>query len=93
MEFASRSPLGDYDADCDVQLDDFAELAARWMDADCVECGGVDLTWDGIVGISDLFIFADHWLMGVDGRSWRTKSGDCGGGGWPNPKARIRDLP
>lgn len=89
VEFASRSPLGDYDADCDVQLDDFAELAARWLSADCVECGGIDLTWDGIVDLKDLFIFADHWLMGVSRPQLAYKVGECGSAGWPNPDPQF----
>jgi hypothetical protein len=90
VEFASRSPLGDYDADCAVQLDDFAELAAQWLSADCVECGGIDLTWDGAVDLKDLFIFAEDWLMGVSQLGLSYKIGPCGERRFRIP---IRDLP
>ena len=59
------------------------------MDADCVECGGVDLTWDGVVGISDLFIFADHWLMGASRPQLAYKIGDCGSVPCPNTDPRF----
>jgi hypothetical protein len=89
VEFASRSPLGDYNDDCAVRLDDFAELAARWLDADCVECGGIDLTGNGAVGLDDLLIFADHWLMGVDRPELAYTIGPCGGAPFPNTDPRF----
>jgi hypothetical protein len=78
VEFASRVPLGDYDADCSVQLDDFAALAVQWLSADCVECGGIDLTGDGVVDLNDLLIFAEDWLMGVAEPGLSYTIGPCG---------------
>ncbi len=43
IEFVVPQPVGDLDYDCDVQLDDFAELAAWWLRKDCLECGGAGL--------------------------------------------------
>ncbi len=89
VEFASRAPLGDYNADCAVRLDDFAELAARWLSADCAECGGIDLTWDGIVGLDDLILFAEDWLMGVSQPGLSYTIGPCGGTAFPSTDPRF----
>ena len=47
-------------------LHDFAELAGRWMSADCQDtppCNGADLTGDGNVEMADLVAMAGMWLI------------------------------
>ena len=58
--------IGDLDDDGDVDLQDFALFAARWLDAVCDDCGGADLTGDGQVVLDDLWEFADNWLAGIE---------------------------
>jgi len=58
--------VGDLDDDDDVDLQDFAMFAARWLDAVCDDCGGADLTGDGRVALDDLWEFADNWLAGIE---------------------------
>jgi hypothetical protein len=56
----------DMDYDHDVDFEDFAQLAWRWLDSGCKAennwCGRADISTDGSVGIPDLAGFADHWL-------------------------------
>jgi len=55
---------GDFDGDHHVNLDDFDVLGTNWLDTACGECSGADLTDDGVVGIADLLIIAENWLLG-----------------------------
>ncbi len=53
--------------DGDVDFFDFAALAARWFDENCMGpdfCGGTDLNTDTVVDISDLALLANDWLAG-----------------------------
>ena len=54
--------LGDFEPDCDVDFGDFAVLGARWLDTDCGDCDGVDLTGDGNIRADDLAELATYWL-------------------------------
>lgn len=51
---------------CLVNLEDFAQLAASWLDDACSAdnnwCGGADLNRMEGVNIDDLTILADQWL-------------------------------
>ena len=59
-------PLGNFDGDTDVDIDDFAILSAAWM---AVE-GEVNWNWecdlysDGVIDTADLDIFVTNWLAG-----------------------------
>ena len=56
---------GDFDGDGDVDLADFAWLAARWLDTDCelLEwCDGTNMLMDGTVDTDDLAEFFSQWL-------------------------------
>jgi len=55
---------GDFDGDHQVNLDDFDVLGTNWLDTACGDCNGADLTDDGVVGIADLLIIAENWLLG-----------------------------
>lgn len=63
----STQSTGDLDHDCDVDLGDFARLAQRWMQAGCTIdnnfCGQSDLDMLGSVSITDLVLFAEHWMQ------------------------------
>jgi hypothetical protein len=57
-------PLPDFNDDGIVNFEDFAVLGSNWR-TDCSKpqnCSGTDLDADGYVGISDLKLFAEHWL-------------------------------
>jgi len=56
---------GDRDCDCDVDLFDFASLAQHWMEVDCGDCNGTDITRDGNINFDDLIELVDNWLEGV----------------------------
>lgn len=59
--------IADLDEDCDVDLTDYTDFAAQWLQSGCVEpdwCGGADLTGNGSVDVIDIQIFADNWLEG-----------------------------
>ncbi len=43
-------------------LNDFAQMARRWLDVDCGYCRGVDLTADGSVNFEDFFLIGKNWL-------------------------------
>ena len=64
-EFARQFVTGDFDGDNQVDLEDFAFLAERWLSEDLpfFWCRGADLTGDGEVGVDDLREFADNWLV------------------------------
>jgi hypothetical protein len=53
------------DEDGDVDFDDFADFAARWMDIGCGLCDGADFTGEGNVDALDLGEFGDSWLAGM----------------------------
>ena len=48
-----------------VDLVDFAQLAAHWLENNCSDsdwCNGADVDLSGDVGVSDLQIIAEYWL-------------------------------
>ncbi len=47
-----------------VDLHDFSLFAAYWLETDCGDCDGLDLTCDGNVDLNDLQVFATWWLVG-----------------------------
>lgn len=51
---------------CIVDLEDFAQFAAYWLDGPCNEannwCGGADLNEQDDVTVDDLTILASEWL-------------------------------
>lgn len=57
---------GDIDADGDVDFADFALFAAYWLQSDCGQCGGADLTNDEKVDVDDLCQFTPNWLTGAE---------------------------
>jgi hypothetical protein len=60
------SPTPPLDGDCVIRYTDFVMLADNWQRTDCgsgnAYCSGCDTDKDSGVGISDLALFADHWL-------------------------------
>ena len=59
-------PLEDLNNDRKVNLADFSMFAQWWLETNCNECGGADLTGDGEVGLEDLYEFTSNWLAGVE---------------------------
>lgn len=56
---------GDFNADCKINLLDFALLAGEWLESDCEECNGKDITDDGNIDLDDLIYFVNGWLEGA----------------------------
>jgi YD repeat-containing protein len=51
-----------------VNFEDFAILASRWLEQDCIRpdwCEGADINWNTKAGIEDLAILAQQWLASV----------------------------
>ena len=42
---------------------DFVAIAENWLSGDCGPCGNLDLSGDGNIGLDDLLIFIEHWLV------------------------------
>lgn len=65
----STEPSGDYDGDCDVDLDDFSSLAVRWISQPCDItnnfCQGIDIDMLGSVDMSDLLILSSNWVSNI----------------------------
>jgi aminopeptidase N len=59
-----QPPVGDIDADGDVDWADFAAFASYWMQTGCGLCGGADLTGDGNVDWEDAAELVKNWLAG-----------------------------
>jgi len=60
---------GDINLDGRINLVDFAQLAAYWLEIDCNVgnnfCSGADINEADGVGLDDLLIMAGNWLKGV----------------------------
>ncbi|MHC4927710.1 MAG: choice-of-anchor J domain-containing protein [Planctomycetota bacterium] len=54
--------LGDFEPDCDIDMDDLTRLIAYWLQT-CGDCEGADLLADGIVNLEDVRILAENWLI------------------------------
>lgn len=55
----------DFDSDCDVDFNDFAQFTLHWTDENCDEpdwCGGADFNQDHQINIVDIAFLADNWL-------------------------------
>jgi M6 family metalloprotease-like protein len=63
MLFASDAPelAGDFEPDCDVDLNDLAVMAGHWLEQ-CGNCGTVDLLPDDTINLGDFGILAENWL-------------------------------
>ena len=61
---------GDFDKDCDVDINDYAAFASAWMDNPCDNtnnfCNGKDIDKLGSVDNSDFVIFLSHWLENIN---------------------------
>jgi len=53
---------GDYDYDCDIDLQDFSSFALLWRQSGCAHCQGRDFTGDKEVKFDDLAYLAAAWL-------------------------------
>ena len=53
---------GDIDGDNHINFIDFALFAEQWLQTNCNDCNGADLNGDGVVGLDDLWQFAQNWL-------------------------------
>ncbi len=58
--------LGDFEPDGDVDMIDFAAFAGHWLETNCGQCGGADLTGEGDVDMDDLEEFTANWLAGIE---------------------------
>ena len=56
--------IGDIVGDCQVDLDDLAFMAERWLDL-CDDCESADLYIDGKITLQDFNLLTQHWLEGV----------------------------
>jgi len=56
---------GDIDGDGIVDFVDAALFAAQWLQTNCGQCDGADLTDDERVDIDDLCRFIENWLIGL----------------------------
>lgn len=54
----------DIDSGGRVDLADFASLALHWLNAECGDCDGADLTCDENVNLEDLNELAKYWMAG-----------------------------
>lgn len=54
---------GDMDCDGDVDFYDFAVLGNYWLQNDCGDCGGAEVTGDGNANQSDLKKLNTYWLQ------------------------------
>ena len=52
---------GDFEPDCDVDVDDLALMVNYWLEL-CGDCEDTDLSSDGTVNLEDFAIFAENWL-------------------------------
>ena len=60
--------LADISIDGTVNFQDFAIMASRWLDANCIGpgwCEGADIDWSSTVDIEDLAVLAQQWLESV----------------------------
>lgn len=61
--FTTESVLGDFEPDCDVDLNDLAELVRYWLkDEPSVDIAPYP-TGDGIINFKDFAAFAENWLV------------------------------
>ncbi|MHC4745320.1 MAG: dockerin type I domain-containing protein, partial [Planctomycetota bacterium] len=62
--------LGDIAADCDVDAEDYALLAARWKNTPCNRandfCALADIDRQNSVNFADILILARYWLASTD---------------------------
>jgi hypothetical protein len=58
-------PVADLVCPDGVEVADFAIISAYWLQNDCGLCGGADLSGDGDVGLPDVEILVENWMMGV----------------------------
>ena len=64
LEYPQRIP-GDFEPDCDVDLDDLGFFTSWWLETTCDTsdwCGNADFEPDGDVDFDDFARFAAHWL-------------------------------
>ena len=54
--------LGDFNADCRIDLEDFGAAASVWMTTGCADCRPEDMNEDGEVNLEDLVILFEYWL-------------------------------
>ena len=67
-KFFWQIPPGDFLCPDGVSLIDYSFFTARWKHTNCGDandCDGVDLDFSDAVDESDLKIFLDHWLTGL----------------------------
>ena len=76
IHFQSASPVAYKVQACKVSFEDFANFAAKWLDAGCDAgnnwCDGADLDSLGDVDLEDVRIVADYWL-GFCPDGWQLK--------------------
>ena len=62
--FASEVPdiAGDFEPDCDVDIDDLIIMMNHWLQS-CGDCDGTDMSLNGTVGLEDFAMFAQNWLI------------------------------
>jgi len=69
IDYVISNLPGDLDMNGYVDLADFADFAAHWLETDCdlgnSFCGGADINQIDDVGLDDLLILTGNWLEGV----------------------------
>ena len=68
-ESSGLTMVGDFEPDGDVDLDDLGVILGWWLEVDCGECGGGDLSGDGNINLADFAKFAKTGLVGGGGQS------------------------
>ncbi|MBW8014971.1 MAG: hypothetical protein FVQ82_02215 [Planctomycetes bacterium] len=65
---ATTDPVPDITGDGEINLLDLSKMAMQWGQSDCANndwCDGTDLDMSGQVGLSDLIVLAEQWLVNV----------------------------
>jgi hypothetical protein len=60
--------VGDLNASCNVNADDFNQFSVSWLQTGCVRpgnCDQADIDRNGTVELMDIQILAEHWLEGL----------------------------
>jgi len=69
INFVTSDLPGDLDMNGYIDLADFGDFAAHWLETGCdlgnSFCGGADINLIDDVGLDDLLILTGNWLEGV----------------------------
>jgi hypothetical protein len=54
---------GDFTVDGSINLEDFAEMSALWVENDCITTAAMDLNGNCRIGIYELSMLVQNWLF------------------------------